>query len=292
MSELITDIDRVVTEFLVSTGSLPPFVVKNGPDTKAEFQEDLQNLFDSVAEKVIQKTIEQNNISNEAAREKLVDLISKELSDFPEMTGQAAVSAAKEGKNIIITQLNQADQAILTNTFSDEVVENIKDTYAEYSNETLARMQSTVRDTLAEGYKEGKGIDKVTDDLSKEFQKIEDYKLERIARTETNSAQNLGKQESMKDNKVQYKQWITAQDEMVRGTDPDDKADHTMMHGQVVRIDENFVHPQEGWEVRYPGDRSAAIEVWINCRCTQRAYIPGKNEVITSTPYYPNGYAA
>ena len=292
MSKLITDIDRVVTEFLVSTGSLPSFVVKNDPDAKEEFQEQLQDLFDGVAEEVIQKTIEQNNISNEAAREKLVDLIAKELSDFPEMTGQAAVSAAKEGKDVIITQLNQADQAILTNTFSEEVVENIKDTYAKYSNETLARMQSTIRDTLAQGYKEGKGIDKVTDDLGKEFQKIEDYKLERIARTETNSAQNLGKQQSMKDNKVQYKQWITAQDERVRGTDSDDKVDHTMMHGQVVKRDEDFVHPTENWRVKYPGDRTAPIEVWINERCTQRPYIPGDNEVITSTPYYPNGYSA
>ncbi|MBM7623726.1 minor capsid protein [Sporohalobacter salinus] len=293
MSKLITDIDRVVTEFLATTGSLPPFVVKTDlTEAEEQFHDRLQDLFAGVDQKVIDKLKEQNNISNEVSREKIVDKFGKELAQVPEVTAENAVSSAEEGKNTIITQLNQADQAILTNTFSEEVVENIKNKYAEYANETLARMQATVRDILTKGYKEGKGIDKVVDNLSKEFKQIEDYKLERIARTEINSAQNLGKQQSLRDNKVEYKQWITAGDSRVRGNSADDEADHTMMHGQVVKRNEYFEHLQEGWQLKYPGDRSGRIETWIHCRCTHRPYIPGKNEVITTTPYYPNSYAA
>ena len=291
MSNIITDLNFIFTDFLVNTGSLPQYVTKSSvEEVEKELGDKLQGLFEGVDEVLIDQLEELGEISNTQSREKIVDKLSEEVSDMTVAVSESAIKAANEGKDIIIKQLTEANYAILSNTFSDAVVDNIKNTYREYTDQTIARMQSEVRDILTKGYKDGKGIEAIKKDLGNKFDKVRDYRLENIARTEINSAQNRGKQQSLNDNKVEYKQWLTAEDNRVRGRDPKDEYDHTAMHGQVVRVDEEFVHPYENWSARYPGDRSAPIGAWINDRCTHRPYIPGKDENITSTPYYPNNY--
>lgn len=54
------------------------------------------------------------------------------------------------------------------------------------------------------------------------------------------------------------KVWVTMEDERVRPT-------HAAAHGQVVHIGEKFT--VGGAELDRPGDMSAPIEEWINCRC-------------------------
>lgn len=58
------------------------------------------------------------------------------------------------------------------------------------------------------------------------------------------------------------KQWVTQDDDRVRKS-------HDPMNGQRRRWDESF-QTAAGNYLMYPGDTSAPIEEWINCRCNLR----------------------
>jgi len=61
------------------------------------------------------------------------------------------------------------------------------------------------------------------------------------------------------------KVWITMKDEKVRDT-------HQPMEGVAVPTKEPFMVPTDGGSepMMYPGDMSASIGNWINCRCVKR----------------------
>lgn len=55
-----------------------------------------------------------------------------------------------------------------------------------------------------------------------------------------------------------HKRWITMHDHKVRDF-------HRILHGRAVPVGEKFSTPVG--DLRYPGDTSAPIGLWINCRC-------------------------
>lgn len=137
----------------------------------------------------------------------------------------------------------------------------IKNHSFEASQYTLTRMRDDVMGNLAKSYEEGLGIDDAANRLRDKFQGMRDYELERIARTEIQSGQNMGAYETEREFHINYHMWWSADDDRVRdGTTSD--ADHTYMHGQIVRVGEPFSNG-----LLYPGDMSGPIEEWINCRC-------------------------
>lgn len=83
------------------------------------------------------------------------------------------------------------------------------------------------------------------------------WQAQRIARTETTSAMNSAMEVAGKEsNLVMNKVWISAGDELVRGT-------HAEANGTSVSMDANFNNG-----LRYPGDPSGSAGEIINCRCT------------------------
>lgn len=143
----------------------------------------------------------------------------------------------------------------------DHTYNLIKNRAFEASAQTLTRMRSDVMEVLAQSYREGHGIDKAANLLKDKFVSMRDYELVRIARTEINSGQNQGAYETEREFHINYHMWWSADDDRVRdGTTSD--ADHTYMHGQIVRVGEPFSNG-----LLYPGDMSGPIDEWINCRC-------------------------
>jgi hypothetical protein len=53
--------------------------------------------------------------------------------------------------------------------------------------------------------------------------------------------------------------WVTAGDDKVRDA-------HAEAEGQTVPVGDPFII--DGYEMEYPGDDSAPIELWVNCRCS------------------------
>lgn len=57
-----------------------------------------------------------------------------------------------------------------------------------------------------------------------------------------------------------YKVWIS------RG-DPKVRTEHRRLHGKAVPLDKPFITWPDGEHLSYPGDMSAPMSSWINCRC-------------------------
>jgi len=152
--------------------------------------------------------------------------------------------------------------------FSEAISQRLREQTFIASEQTINRMTGNVMENLKESYEAGYGIDKAAGNLNSVFDNMQGYELERVARTEINGAQNRGAEATELQLGIQYDKWRTAGDERVRGTDPEDTADHTYLDGQISRVGEAFSNG-----LTRPGDRTGNIAEWINCRCTLVPYL-------------------
>jgi HK97 family phage portal protein len=113
---------------------------------------------------------------------------------------------------------------------------------------------------LGDALAEGGGWSDLIGAVEEVLGDLETWRAERIARTETTAALNLGYEESLRAVGVKRKMWVTAHDERVRET-------HQAMEGVIADLDDYFVLPS-GVRLRFPCDPEGAPEEVINCRCT------------------------
>ena len=111
---------------------------------------------------------------------------------------------------------------------------------------------------------QGKGIDKIADDLQSRMQDMSRASAIRTARTAITAAQNAGRLDTYRaaqDMGIKLKkQWLATLDNRTRHA-------HAMLDGQTVDVDKPF--KVDGYEIMYPGDSSAPGYLVYNCRCTQ-----------------------
>lgn len=141
------------------------------------------------------------------------------------------------------------------------IEDNIRKEVFTASQTTLARVDQRITSNLAESYNEGLGIKDAGRKIEKEFSSLKGWEAKRIARTEINSAQNMGAFNSYDELGVEYHQWWSGQDERVRDS-------HQHLHGKIVRVGNTFSNG-----LKHPGDRSGPLKEWINCRCTSLPFI-------------------
>lgn len=162
----------------------------------------------------------------------------------------------------------------------------------EWELRELAKVSSTyvqlrygklINNALIIGYEQGLGIGDTTKLLQRINNNFKNYEAHRIARTEIQSSRNRAVHEQMVNEQVELKQWLTMTDELVRGNKPTDNADHVILEGIIVPVDEPFPNG-----LMYPGDKNGPIEEWINCRCTSVPYIllPNESAPIGATSFY------
>lgn|GEM_PF-3457026 len=84
-------------------------------------------------------------------------------------------------------------------------------------------------------------------------------RAERIARTESTTAANFGRQRQMAESGVLSNVWLAQ---------PSAREHHLELDGREVAVGEPF-----GYDLRYPGDPSADVSEIVNCRCV---LLPGK----------------
>jgi len=277
---------KAVTKGLVVLGYFPPFAKKD-TELERKLANRLGRMFTGVQKELIQQ-LEEWGVQSSSARRRIVENALARMDDFDDVLIGEWKSLAEDGRRSALMELRRAGVSIPDKAFqiTDEVKRQIERRVGPIVERTLERMTDDFLSVLQQGYEDGLGIDEIADNLRREAKQVRDYRLERVARTEVNSAQNWGKEQALREF-AEYKQWLTADDERVRGVDPDSEFDHVEMHGQVVRVDENFRHPTQGWELKHPGDRAGEPGNVINCRCTERAYIPSKEDRQKRTPFYP-----
>jgi hypothetical protein len=94
------------------------------------------------------------------------------------------------------------------------------------------------------------------------------FQAARILRTEVNRAANVGSAAQAETSEFeQMKEWQSAEDHRVRGSNPKDHADHVALDGVKINADDVFYDPRNGDQLQFPGDPKASAASVINCRC-------------------------
>jgi hypothetical protein len=126
---------------------------------------------------------------------------------------------------------------------------------SDISNTTREEIIRILQSAITEGWSETRIIDSLLNS------RMHRARAERIARTETTRAINAGI--LLAAAAVPYevrKEWITAEDERVRGR----PFSHVALHGRSIPIELSF---NNGENIRFPGDPNASASNVINCRC-------------------------
>jgi len=136
---------------------------------------------------------------------------------------------------------------------------------------TTDRLQQVVGKAIEDGQFGAKLINQIKSvyaELNGEI--IDNYRAERIARTETIESINFGQQELYKNEGIEKKEWLQEMDDRTRSYADGDKYDHTPagIPVAVVGINEPFIVSNE--KMMFPGDTSmgASAGNTIMCRCT------------------------
>lgn len=232
----------------------------------------LRKLFKITFERTISKLQEMKSVpSSDILRKPLLFEIENLREEFKEIISDSVIESLNVGRERVLLFadslatkkemyfdnliMKQAIIEIPLSEYSKQFEKLIRDSVFVASEATMDRIMGDVTENLADSYVQGLGIGEASNRLKKVFDFIEDYRLERIARTEIQSHQNLGSHHTCIDLGVQYEQWWSARDARVRSS-------HVYLHGQIVRTGDRFSNG-----LMYPGDRSGPIKEWISCRC-------------------------
>jgi len=129
---------------------------------------------------------------------------------------------------------------------------------------------TTTRDMLInilqDAIDRGLGVDQIVKEL--DDLPLSETQAARIVRTEITRAANVGAMAAGDTFAYeQNKEWISAHDMRVRGYDPKDHASHVSLDGNKIDVEDVFIDPRNGDQLRFPGDPLASAASTINCRC-------------------------
>lgn len=149
------------------------------------------------------------------------------------------------------------------------VLEMVRTQAVKLSEAVTATLSTEVRKALAVAIEQGYTPEQMRKALRGVFKVARaDWRLDRIAKTESHNAHEGGGLEGLRQNGVKKKKWLT-------GPNPRNefRADHEHMDGMVREIDEPFEDPASGAQLMYPGDYAGAISGAdiINCNCLKIA---------------------
>ena len=138
------------------------------------------------------------------------------------------------------------------------------------NNTTKKKLRKALSESIERGEdlsKQVKALLEVADDSFAEDKKA---RATLIARTESCSTMNAGAMELYKAEGINYKEWISVQDDRTRDS-------HLLMDGTVIPVTDKFEVPAtsqtEGAWMDYAGDPSAPAGQVCNCRCTVAPFV-------------------
>ncbi len=172
--------------------------------------------------------------------------------------GKHVRAADKSQKPSILNTNFNRNNLFGTNQWSEQELLNRTFTASE---RTMNRVDSDINKILSDGYREGKGINSVRNDIVKRFDQLSSWEAQRIARTEIHNAHNMGTMNIYQEMGVEYVQWIAAHDARTRTS-------HIYIDGEIIPLGGTFSN-----RLRFPGDTTGKIAEWVNCRCSLAPFI-------------------
>ena len=154
----------------------------------------------------------------------------------------------KKNSDTLFGTLPKAEQDLLNRTFKS-------------SEKTLSRVDGQLNKIITEGYRGGKGINDIANQVTRRFDQLSSWEAKRIARTEVNTSHNKATVDTYQDFGVEYTQWIAAADDRTRDS-------HVEVDGEIIPMGGKYSNG-----LSYPGDMSGPVEEWINCRCSNAPFV-------------------
>ena len=163
------------------------------------------------------------------------------------------------------------DLGIVYNVTDPNAASYINNRSSKYSSLVNNTTYTQVKSVLETAVAEGLTIAETTAKIKEYFENNREFRAARIARTETMSAGNYGRLDSMKQGKIEYHRWSSQRDAFVRD-------DHAQVDGEVVKLGYSFsVGGNYIGDSTYPSD--------INERCyTIPSKAPGKSVKFNKKP--------
>jgi len=174
--------------------------------------------------------------------ERLVKLSNKPIAS-------KAIKSRLSKRYDLFATLREAEQDLLDKVFIA-------------SQATLARVDTSIKTLLTEGYQSGKGINYVANLLVKRFDQLQTWEAKRIARTEIHNSHNTAVMDTYQELGVEYTMWISA------GDDGRTRDSHLEVDGEIIPTGSTYSNG-----LKFPGDTDGPIEEWINCRCSNAPYV-------------------
>lgn len=138
--------------------------------------------------------------------------------------------------------------------------QNLLDLAAQRTGTRLAQtVQPIIRESVLASYADGLSVADAAAAIREKVADVAPWQARMLARTDLNSLANGGSVMAASMAGLEFKQWLTAEDDRVRET-------HMEADGQVVPIDQQF--DVGGESLDYPGDPAGSDEEVCNCRCT------------------------
>jgi HK97 family phage portal protein len=133
--------------------------------------------------------------------------------------------------------------------------------------EILDTIKSQLDDAIRTGLAHGETVTEVAERIRSIYNHTMSRQMT-IARTETASSINQGRFSMLKKQNVEQHEWLTALDANVRGNDPSDQFDHTVLDGAIANVGSKF-KDKSGTirNLRHPNDPQGYAGDVINCRC-------------------------
>lgn len=231
----------------------------------------LEKLFNTTFNKLLKEFKAAGRVpsGDDLLIKQLKQILLDKVDDFTDINYDTALIAASHGRKETLRSLSLG-----FTDFSPQVKELIREKVFEASQSTMDRIAGDVMGEIVHGYTDGLGIRQVAENLELQFDNMKDWELRRIARTEVNSFQNQGAYQTEQELGIEYHQWWTADDDIVRDR-------HVELHGQIVKIGNRFSNG-----LLYPGDTGGDIDEWINCRCREVPFLMPEGFIAPDTEYF------
>ena len=134
--------------------------------------------------------------------------------------------------------------------------------------EDIRYQKRHLNSAMMQGILQGETIPQISERLASSPCRMNARNAVTNARTMYTSAQNGGRIDGYKRAEGMAihlkKQWLATLDGRTRH-------EHRQLDGQIVGTDESF--EVDGYEIEFPGDPKAAVEMVYNCRCTMRSVL-------------------
>lgn len=212
-------------------------------------------------------------------------IITKSLVDLIFSAANFGTALNNELESPIRSSLQTAADELLSEVGHDDPWEMPPAKVTEYiagRKQPVQGVGGTVRNqlntTLNAGIEAGETTDELADRVRTVFNDLNQGEAKRVALTETNSAYNFSRHETMTEVGIEYKAWLSSHGPTVREAH---QAAEDYYMDSPIPVDEPFL--VGGEELMYPGDPNGSPGNIINCHCIQVAAQKQSEDAKTAT---------